>query len=75
MLNEYMPRKSRANSAKTYESCEKASKPSPTSACDSDASLPDALNVIYAQFEAENNVVAKMNTPPSQQTSATSDHS
>ena len=36
-----------------------------TPACDSDASLPDAslLNVFYARFEAENDVVAKKNTP------------
>ena len=35
-----------------------------TPACDSDASLPNALNVFYAQYEAENDVVAWKNTPP-----------
>ncbi|KAK3508072.1 hypothetical protein QTP70_012309 [Hemibagrus guttatus] len=34
------------------------------SACDSDASLPDALNEFYAQFEAQNNVAARKTIPP-----------
>ncbi|KAK3507994.1 hypothetical protein QTP70_010002 [Hemibagrus guttatus] len=34
------------------------------SACDSDASLPDALNDFYARFEAQNNVAARKTTPP-----------
>ena len=34
-----------------------------TPACDSDASLPDALNVFYARFEAKNDVVAEKNIP------------
>ncbi|KAK3516185.1 hypothetical protein QTP70_005693 [Hemibagrus guttatus] len=34
------------------------------SACDSDASLPDALNDFYAQFEAQNNVAARKTIPP-----------
>ncbi|KAK1795581.1 hypothetical protein P4O66_001077 [Electrophorus voltai] len=32
--------------------------------CDSDASLPDALNDFYAQFEAQNNVAAEKSIPP-----------
>ncbi|KAK3521645.1 hypothetical protein QTP70_014707, partial [Hemibagrus guttatus] len=35
-----------------------------SSACDSDASLPDALNDFYAWFEAENNVVVSKTIPP-----------
>ncbi|KAK3545720.1 hypothetical protein QTP70_011351 [Hemibagrus guttatus] len=34
------------------------------SACDSDASLPDALNDFYARFEAQNNVAARKTIPP-----------
>ncbi|KAK3553582.1 hypothetical protein QTP70_005752 [Hemibagrus guttatus] len=34
------------------------------SACDSDASLPDALNDFYAWFEAQNNVAARKTIPP-----------
>ncbi|KAK3529640.1 hypothetical protein QTP70_032517, partial [Hemibagrus guttatus] len=34
------------------------------SACDSDASLPDALNDFYTWFEAQNNVVARKTIPP-----------
>ncbi|KAK3548438.1 hypothetical protein QTP70_013070 [Hemibagrus guttatus] len=34
------------------------------SACDSDASLPDALNDFYARFEAQNNVAARKPIPP-----------
>ncbi|KAK3539377.1 hypothetical protein QTP70_003864 [Hemibagrus guttatus] len=34
------------------------------SACDSDASLPDALNDFYAQFEAQNNIAARKTIPP-----------
>ncbi|KAK3569400.1 hypothetical protein QTP86_027946, partial [Hemibagrus guttatus] len=33
------------------------------SACDSDASLPDALNDFYARFEAQNNVAVKKAIP------------
>ncbi|KAK3545873.1 hypothetical protein QTP70_016452 [Hemibagrus guttatus] len=33
-------------------------------ACDSDASLPDALNDFYTQFEAQNNVAARKTIPP-----------
>ncbi|GAA6066482.1 complement C3-like, partial, partial [Tachysurus ichikawai] len=33
-------------------------------ACDSDASLPDALNNFYARFEAQNNVTARKAIPP-----------
>ncbi|KAI4903013.1 hypothetical protein NFI96_007809, partial [Prochilodus magdalenae] len=33
-------------------------------ACDSDASLPDALNHFYARFEAQNGVAARKTTPP-----------
>ncbi|MCI4376387.1 hypothetical protein PGIGA_G00187890 [Pangasianodon gigas] len=33
-------------------------------ACDSDASLPDALNNFYARFEAQNGVMARKTTPP-----------
>ncbi|KAK3539371.1 hypothetical protein QTP70_003858 [Hemibagrus guttatus] len=33
-------------------------------ACDSDASLPDALNSFYAQFEARNDVTARKTIPP-----------
>ncbi|KAI4891531.1 hypothetical protein NFI96_008442, partial [Prochilodus magdalenae] len=37
-------------------------------ACDSDASLPDALNHFYARFEAQNGVAArKTTTPPDDQ--------
>ncbi|KAK1796807.1 hypothetical protein P4O66_000875 [Electrophorus voltai] len=32
--------------------------------CDSDASLPDALNDFYARFEAQNNVAAEKSIPP-----------
>ncbi|KAK3506501.1 hypothetical protein QTP70_003230, partial [Hemibagrus guttatus] len=32
-------------------------------ACDSDASLPDALNSFYAQFEAQNDVTARKTIP------------
>ncbi|KAK1791977.1 hypothetical protein P4O66_001747 [Electrophorus voltai] len=32
--------------------------------CDSDATLPDALNDFYAQFEAQNNVAAEKSIPP-----------
>ncbi|KAK3557133.1 hypothetical protein QTP70_024738, partial [Hemibagrus guttatus] len=34
------------------------------SACDGDASLPDALNDFYAWFEAQNNVAARKTIPP-----------
>ncbi|KAK3567736.1 hypothetical protein QTP86_024052, partial [Hemibagrus guttatus] len=34
------------------------------SACDSDTSLPDALNDFYTQFEAQNNVAARKTIPP-----------
>ncbi|KAK3514687.1 hypothetical protein QTP70_027770 [Hemibagrus guttatus] len=34
------------------------------SACDSDASLPDALNDFYTRFEAQNNVAARKTIPP-----------
>ncbi|KAK3548655.1 hypothetical protein QTP70_016405, partial [Hemibagrus guttatus] len=34
------------------------------SACDSDASLPDALNDFYARFETQNNVAARKTIPP-----------
>ncbi|KAI4879830.1 hypothetical protein NFI96_002171 [Prochilodus magdalenae] len=34
-------------------------------ACDSDASLPDALNHFYARFETQNGVAARKTTPPS----------
>ncbi|KAK3507128.1 hypothetical protein QTP70_007960 [Hemibagrus guttatus] len=34
------------------------------SACDSDASLPDALNDFYARFEAQNNVAVRKTIPP-----------
>ncbi|KAK3521675.1 hypothetical protein QTP70_015591 [Hemibagrus guttatus] len=33
-------------------------------ACDSDASLPDALNSFYARFEAQNDVTTKKTIPP-----------
>ncbi|KAI4885370.1 hypothetical protein NFI96_008195 [Prochilodus magdalenae] len=33
-------------------------------ACDSDASLPDALNHFYARFETQNSVEARKTTPP-----------
>ncbi|KAK3507307.1 hypothetical protein QTP70_013563 [Hemibagrus guttatus] len=33
-------------------------------ACDSDASLPDALNSFYARFEARNDVTARKTIPP-----------
>ncbi|KAK3559103.1 hypothetical protein QTP86_004117 [Hemibagrus guttatus] len=33
-------------------------------ACDSDASLPDALNNFYARFEAQNDVTARKTIPP-----------
>ncbi|KAK3548823.1 hypothetical protein QTP70_020713 [Hemibagrus guttatus] len=33
-------------------------------ACDSDASLPDVLNSFYAQFEAQNDVMARKTIPP-----------
>ncbi|GAA6103465.1 uncharacterized protein LOC118803541, partial [Tachysurus ichikawai] len=33
-------------------------------ACDSDASLPDALNDFYAQFEVQNNVTPRKTIPP-----------
>ncbi|KAK3525743.1 hypothetical protein QTP70_007391 [Hemibagrus guttatus] len=33
-------------------------------ACDSDASLPDALNNIYARFEAQNDVTVRKTIPP-----------
>ncbi|KAK3507001.1 hypothetical protein QTP70_034973 [Hemibagrus guttatus] len=36
-------------------------------ACDSDASLPDALNSFYAQFEAQNNVTVRKTIPPPEQ--------
>ncbi|KAK1806308.1 hypothetical protein P4O66_000183 [Electrophorus voltai] len=32
--------------------------------CDSDATLPDALNDFYARFEAQNNVIAEKSIPP-----------
>ncbi|KAK1796497.1 hypothetical protein P4O66_009530, partial [Electrophorus voltai] len=32
--------------------------------CDSDATLPDALNAFYAWFEAQNNVAAEKSIPP-----------
>ncbi|KAK1804805.1 hypothetical protein P4O66_003647 [Electrophorus voltai] len=32
--------------------------------CDSDATLPDALNDFYARFEAQNNVAAEKSIPP-----------
>ncbi|KAI4903023.1 hypothetical protein NFI96_010061 [Prochilodus magdalenae] len=34
-------------------------------ACDSDASLPEALNLFYTRFETQNGVTAKKTTPPS----------
>ncbi|KAK3506928.1 hypothetical protein QTP70_031211 [Hemibagrus guttatus] len=34
------------------------------SVCDSDASLPDALNDFYARIEAQNNVAARKTIPP-----------
>ncbi|KAK3537570.1 hypothetical protein QTP70_014366 [Hemibagrus guttatus] len=34
------------------------------SACDSDASLPDALNDFYARFEAQNSTAARKTIPP-----------
>ncbi|KAK3507180.1 hypothetical protein QTP70_009516 [Hemibagrus guttatus] len=34
------------------------------SACDSDISLPDALNDFYARFEAQNNIATKKTIPP-----------
>ncbi|KAI4889747.1 hypothetical protein NFI96_019341, partial [Prochilodus magdalenae] len=34
-------------------------------ACDSDASLPDALNHFYARFETQSGVAARKTTPPS----------
>ncbi|KAK3509531.1 hypothetical protein QTP70_000540 [Hemibagrus guttatus] len=34
------------------------------SACDSDASLPDALNDFYARFETKNNIAARKTIPP-----------
>ncbi|KAK3553565.1 hypothetical protein QTP70_004562 [Hemibagrus guttatus] len=33
-------------------------------ACDSDASLPDALNSFYARFEAQTDVTARKSIPP-----------
>ncbi|KAK3509708.1 hypothetical protein QTP70_008447 [Hemibagrus guttatus] len=33
-------------------------------ACDSDASLPDALNSFYARFEAQNDMTARKIIPP-----------
>ncbi|KAK3510107.1 hypothetical protein QTP70_026726 [Hemibagrus guttatus] len=33
-------------------------------ACDSDASLPDALNSFYARFEARNDMTARKTIPP-----------
>ncbi|KAI4879702.1 hypothetical protein NFI96_007538, partial [Prochilodus magdalenae] len=33
-------------------------------ACDSDASLPDALNHFYARFETQNSMTARKTTPP-----------
>ncbi|KAI4887938.1 hypothetical protein NFI96_007034 [Prochilodus magdalenae] len=33
-------------------------------ACDSDASLPDALNYFYARFKTQNSVAARKTTPP-----------
>ncbi|KAK3518337.1 hypothetical protein QTP86_003647 [Hemibagrus guttatus] len=41
-----------------------ASPVKPSFACDSDASLPDALNSFYAWFEAENGVTARKTIPP-----------
>ncbi|KAK3546736.1 hypothetical protein QTP70_033528 [Hemibagrus guttatus] len=35
-----------------------------TPACDSDASLPDALNSFYARFEAQNDMTARKPIPP-----------
>ncbi|KAK3565650.1 hypothetical protein QTP86_013463 [Hemibagrus guttatus] len=35
-----------------------------SAACDSDASLPDALNDFYAWFEAQNSVAARKTIPP-----------
>ncbi|KAK3529628.1 hypothetical protein QTP70_032507 [Hemibagrus guttatus] len=35
-------------------------------ACDSDASLPDALNSFYAHFEAQNDMTARKTIPPSE---------
>ncbi|KAK3545389.1 hypothetical protein QTP70_006285 [Hemibagrus guttatus] len=35
-----------------------------SSACDSDASLPNMLNDLYARFEAQNNVAARKTIPP-----------
>uniref|UniRef100_A0A3B1K914 Reverse transcriptase domain-containing protein n=1 Tax=Astyanax mexicanus TaxID=7994 RepID=A0A3B1K914_ASTMX len=37
---------------------------SPSPACNSDASLPDALNSFYARFEAQNYKTARKTTPP-----------
>ncbi|XP_036419924.1 uncharacterized protein LOC118803541 [Colossoma macropomum] len=37
---------------------------SPPPACDSDGSLPDALNNFYARFEARNGTTARKTTPP-----------
>ncbi|KAK3556404.1 hypothetical protein QTP70_007976 [Hemibagrus guttatus] len=34
------------------------------SACDSDTSIPDALNDFYAWFEAQNNIAARKTIPP-----------
>ncbi|KAK3560578.1 hypothetical protein QTP86_010916 [Hemibagrus guttatus] len=34
------------------------------SACDSDTSLPDALNDFYARFKAQNNIAARKTIPP-----------
>ncbi|KAK3540142.1 hypothetical protein QTP70_027050, partial [Hemibagrus guttatus] len=38
-------------------------KPTPF-ACDSDTSIPDALNDFYARFEAQNNIAARKTIPP-----------
>ncbi|KAK3548869.1 hypothetical protein QTP70_021269, partial [Hemibagrus guttatus] len=37
------------------------------SACDSDVSLPDALNDFYAQFETQNSIAARKIIPPNHQ--------
>lgn len=36
-------------------------------AFDNDASLPDVLHILYAQFDVQNNVTARKTTPPQQQ--------
>ncbi|KAK3567264.1 hypothetical protein QTP86_015709, partial [Hemibagrus guttatus] len=65
----HTPRESTATfkTAETPGACGKAYRRSQTtrpSVCDSDASLPDALNDFYAWFEAQNNVVVRKTIPP-----------